>query len=334
MDGGGIARELVGLGRDFWEGVLHLLPYFAAGVLIAAAIRTWRLHVRMRRHLPRLGLWGIPVGTFIGCISPLCACGVLPIMVSLLTTGLPLAPAMALLVASPLMSVEGYAVTAGLLGPDWANAKLVAAVFMGLFAGSATLLLARRGFATEEIFRGEIPHGDIHDPDCDHRIACNCPDKWSNRLVKRGHGKFVIFWAKAAESSWHVGKFTLVGLVVEVLAARYIPQEWFAAVFSSTAWYNVVGVLLASVPMHVNQFTAAAILYGPVDVLGRMGADVSWSTGMAFLIGGPVTALPAMGVFLSLFKPRVLWLYLAVCVAGTLVVAFGAQAILGPPAVP
>ena len=43
--------------------------------------------------------------------------------------------AMALLVASPLMSVEGYMVTAGLLGTTWANAKLAAAVFMGLFAG-------------------------------------------------------------------------------------------------------------------------------------------------------------------------------------------------------
>lgn len=329
MDGSRIGLELIALGKDFWEGIAHILPYFAVGVLIAAAIRTWRLHVRLRKHLPRFGVWMIPLATGVGIISPLCACGVLPIMVSLLTNGLPLAPAMALLVASPLMSVEGYAVTAGLLGTPWANAKLVAAVFMGLFAGYSTLLLARRGFGTGEIFRGEVPYGDIHDPDCDHRIACNCPDKWSNRLAKRYRSKFVIFWAKAAESFWHVGKFTLVGLVIEVLAARYIPQDWIAAVFASDRWYNVVGVLLASVPLHVNQFTAAGILFGPVNVLERMGTDVSWGTGMAFLIGGPVTALPAMGVFLSLFRPRVLWLYLAICLVGTLIVAFAAQAVLG-----
>ena len=47
-----------------------------------------------------------------------------------------------------------------------------------------------------------------------------------------------------------------------------------------------------------------------------MGSTVSWGSGMAFLIGGPVTALPAMAVFLSLFKPRVLWLYLGICLSG------------------
>lgn len=100
-------------------------------------------------------------------------------------------------------------------------------------------------------------------------------------------------------------------------------------VFSSTKWYTTVLVALASVPLHVNQFTAAGILFGPVNVLERLGQDVSWSAGMAFLIGGPVTALPAMGVFLSLFRPRVFWLYLGICLSGTLIVAFTAQFFLG-----
>ena len=330
MEGSKIAAELAALGKDFWEGVLHILPFFLAGVLIAAVIRTYRLHVRLRKHLPRFGFWGIFVATGVGVVSPLCACGVLPIMVSLLTTGLPLAPAMALLVASPLMSAEGYGVTYGLLGPAWANAKLVAAVFMGLFTGFATHLIARGGgFETADIFRGPIPVGDIHDPDCDHRIACNCPDKWSNRVAKKYRNKFVIFWAKAVESFIHVGKFTAVGLVIEVLGARYIPQEWIAAVFgkADTHWYTTILVALAAVPLHVNQFTAAGILFGPVDILGA--DQIAWGPGMAFLIGGPVTALPAIGVFLSLFKPRVFWLYLGLCLAGTLIVAYTTQAILG-----
>ena len=36
-------------------------------------------------------------------------------------------------------------------------------------------------------------------------------------------------------------------------------------------------------------------------------------------VGGPVTALPVMGVFLTMFKKRVLALYLTLCVGGTLV---------------
>jgi hypothetical protein len=117
--------------------------------------------------------------------------------------------------------------------------------------------------------------------------------------------------------------------VIEVLATRYIDPEWIGSVFASTRWYTTVLVALASAPLHVNQFTAAGILYGPVNLLEKMGSTVSWGSGMAFLIGGPVTALPAMAVFLSLFKPRVFWLYLGICLSGTLIVAFASQFFLG-----
>jgi uncharacterized membrane protein YraQ (UPF0718 family) len=330
MDWSRISVELIALGKDFQAGMLHILPYFVVGVLIGAWIRTYKFHVRLRKHLPRFGSLAVLAATLVAVISPLCACGVLPIMVSLVTSGLPLAPAMALLVASPLMSFEGYAVTAGLLGPTWANAKLAAAVFMGLWAGLVTHFVTRRGFSPAEIFRGgKPPEGDMHDPGCDHRIACNCPDRWSNRIGRKYPSKFVIFWAKALELLWAVGKYTLVGIVIEVLAARYVPSDWIAAVFGSTRWYTTVFVALASAPLHLNQFTAAGILYGPVNVLERLGQDVSWGSGMAFLIGGPVTALPAMGVFLSLFRPRVFWLYLGICLSGTLIVAFVSQFLLG-----
>ena len=43
--------------------------------------------------------------------------------------------------------------------------------------------------------------------------------------------------------------------------------------------------------------------------------------GIAMLVGGPVTALPVMGVFLTMFRKRVFFLYLAVCVAGTITLA-------------
>jgi uncharacterized membrane protein YraQ (UPF0718 family) len=324
-----VSTELAALGLDLWEGVRHIFWYFLAGIALAGWIRTYKFHVRLRKRLPAFGGWAVLVAVGVAVISPLCACGVLPIMVSLLTAGMPLTPCMALLVASPLMSLEGYAVTAGLLGTSWANAKLVAAIFMGLWAGLVTHLVARRGFGTAEIFRGPIPQGDMHDHDCDPRIACNCPDRWSNRLARRYPNKFIIFLAKSAETGWKVGRYILFGLVIEVFAERYVPQEWIASVFASTHWYTTVLVALAAVPLHVNQFTAAGILYGPVNVLETMGKTVSWGSGMAFLIGGPVTALPAIAVFLSLFKPRVFWLYLGICLSGTLIVAFAAQVLLG-----
>ena len=287
MDAHKLMLELTALGLDFWEGVEHILWYFVVGILIAGWIRTYKFHVRLRKRLPGFGGYAVLVAVAVAIVSPLCACGVLPIMVSLLTAGMPLAPCMALLVASPLMSVEGYAVTAGLLGTELGQREARRGDLHGPLGGAGHAPGRAPRLRRREIFRGPIPLGDMHDHDCDPRIACNCPDRWSNRIARRHPNKFIIFLAKSAETGWKVGRFILFGLVIEVLATRYIDPEWIGAVFASTHWYTTVLVAVASVPLHVNQFTAAGILYGPVNLLEKMGSTVSWSSGMAFLIGGP-----------------------------------------------
>lgn len=318
---GSLQRELVEMGGRLLQLIGWILPYFLTGVALGALMRTYKLHVRLRNVLPRLGFWGIFAAVGVGVVSPLCACGVIPIIVSLMMAGMPLAPAMALVVSSPLMSFEGYTVTAGLLGVGWANAKLAAAVFMGLFAGLVTHLLVRRGFGADGLFRREIPEGDIHDPDYpDHDLYCDCNKRWSNRVARRYPYKPVVFLAKAWELVIKVGWFTLLGLMIEVVAERYIPYDYIVYLFGrGNELFKIPLIVLGSVPLHVNQLTAAGILYGPVDLLG---SGISKGAGLAFLVGGPVSALPVMGVYLSLFKKKVFFLYLGLCVVGTLIVSY------------
>lgn len=316
-----LLHELTVMGARFLQLVGWIWPYFLLGVAIGALIRTYKLHVKLRNQLPRFGFWGIFVATGVGIVSPLCACGVIPIVVSLMMGGMPLAPAMSLVIASPLMSVEGYTVTASLLGISWANAKLVSAVFMGLWAGLATHLLVKAGFRQDDLFRREIPEGDIHDPDYpDHDLYCDCNKRWSNRIARRYPNKFVIFLAKAWELTLKVGWLTALGLLIEVVAERYIPYEWILTLFGKeNDLVTIPLIVLGSIVLHLNQITAAGILYGPVDMLGQ---EISRGAGLAFLVGGPVTALPVMGVFLSVFRLRVFFLYLGLCVTGSLIAAY------------
>jgi hypothetical protein len=80
-------------------------------------------------------------------------------------------------------------------------------------------------------------------------------------------------------------------------------------------------IMAATVPMHLPQVTAASMLYG--FYLPDPGQTIALAKGpgIALLIGGPVTALPVMAVFYSMFHKRVLALYLAIAVSGTLLLA-------------
>ncbi|GAB4270250.1 MAG: hypothetical protein Kow0092_24560 [Deferrisomatales bacterium] len=315
------ARELlVGL----WDEFLYILPYLLLGVLFEATIRTLKWHVKIRKALTRFGIFAVPAAALLGVASPLCACATLPLVISLLLAGLPLAPAMALLVTSPLMSPASYTMLSAMLGLGWANVVLVCALLLGLTAGYVTHLLRRYGFSEEVIFRSRLPEGNFHDPDYPvEELRCACGKQLSHRVDRCTHSTALAFLARVWEGGVKIGKFALVGLVIEVVVSTFVPNDWLVRLLQGDGVWPVFALTFATIPLHLPQVTAASMLFGfflpdPGQVI-----PLAKGPGIAMLVGGPVTALPVMGVFVTMFRKRVLALYLTVCVTGTLLLAFG-----------
>lgn len=177
-------QTLLELGRELLSEFLYILPYLAIGVFLEAIIRTFKWHVKIRKALTRFGGWSILMATLLGVMSPLCACATLPLVISLMLAGLPLAPAMALLVTSPLMSPSSYVMLSGMLGSGWAMTVTACAIILGLFAGGVTHLLRNRGFDENDLFREQLPAGDFHDPDYPvDDLRCDCGKQLSHRVA-------------------------------------------------------------------------------------------------------------------------------------------------------
>lgn len=313
-------NEIWGLSADFIAEFRYIFWYFVAGVAMEALVRTYGWHIHLRKVLERYGKSAILMAVGIGLFSPLCACGILPLTISMILAGVPFAPAMALLVTSPLMSPAGYTLTAWELGQQWAIVKLVSAALMGLFAGYITLYFQRRGwFDMDKMFTRGIPRGDFHDPDypCED-LQCDCRNQFSKKYIEsRTSNKLAVFAGKFVDGTLKIGKFVVLGVFIEVVAARYIPTEWITPLLTNTLPLSIPLIALAVVPLHINQIMASAILYGFVDL------PLAKGPGLAFLVGGPVTAIPVMGIFLTFFRKRIFFLYLGICLIGTIVMAYG-----------
>lgn len=302
----------------------EVLPYFILGVLLEAWIRTKKYHLKIRKALMGYGWAAVIIATVLGLVSPLCACGILPLTISLILGGLPLAPAMALLVSAPLMSPAGYTLSLKNIGPLMANAEVLATLFMGLYAGTIVHLLERRGFNAHDLFKKELPKGDFHDHDYPEEILrCGCNDMFSKKIERAGHGPVAVFFAKAWEGGVKVGKFLIIGIMVGVAAKTLVPYDWIDRLMTSDSPLAALGIAVFAIPMHITQITASAILYGFHDM------NVSPSSAMALLIGGPVTAIPVMWMFLTLFKPKVFFVYITICITGTMICAFVFQLLVG-----
>src|SRR3546814_17716262 len=89
-----------------------------------------------------------------GGLSPFCSCGVIPLIAALLAMGVPLSAVMAFWLASPVIDPSMFVLTAGVLGSEFALAKTLAAIGLGLFGGFVTLVLIRPGGTADPLPEG------------------------------------------------------------------------------------------------------------------------------------------------------------------------------------
>lgn len=317
-----------GIVAELWD----VLPYFIVGILLAGYLRTFKIAVKLQASLRKYGALSVVVASFVGIITPLCACGTITTAVSLLFAGLPLAPVMSLMVTSALLSPSTYLITLNDLGPEWTVIRTVSALAMGFFAGGVTHFLCKRGFDKGGLFiEGAVVPGDFHDEDYPiEHLRCNCKEKFGNRVAVRTNNKFLIFLAKTSEMFWMVGKYILVGVVIGAIVERYIPNEWIFRFFGRQDPLNIIWITLASVPMFLHQISASSIL---AHIKNSLHGTLDGGSALAFMIGGPVTAVPTMILFWTIFKKRVFVLYMFVCIAGTIMIASAFQWLVFVPGV-
>jgi uncharacterized protein len=315
-----------GILAELWD----VFPYFIIGILLAGYIRTYKLAVKLQTKLRRYGILSIVLASLVGILTPLCACGTVTTAVSLLFAGLPLAPVMALMITSPLLSPSTYLLTLNDLGPEWTVIRTITAFSMGIFAGIITHMLRNKGFQSHAIFiEGAVPRGDLHDEDYPNEsLRCSCKEKFGHRVAAKTKNMFVIFLAKSSEMLWLVGKYVLVGVTIGAIVERYMPKDWTYLLFGQKGALSIIWVTLGTVPIFLHQISASSILY---HIKSSLDGTLDAGAGLAFLTGGPVTAIPTMIMFWTIFRKRVFFLYMFVCLAGTILIAFAFQSFVFVP---
>ena len=142
---------LVGLfaPADFWAvaekaggALLGTAPYIAFAIGATAYLRAASAEGVVAKAFTGNTTRMVVAAALVGGLSPFCSCEVIPFIAALLAMGVPLPAVMAFWLASPLMDPPMFAITAGAIGLDFAIAKTVAAVGVGLIGGFGVMLMA------------------------------------------------------------------------------------------------------------------------------------------------------------------------------------------------
>jgi len=293
-------------------GLWTMGPYIIVGIAASALVKTYKLDRRFWVTLNRGGVLVIVLATLAGVASPLCSCGILPIVVTLIEAGSPLAPAMALLMTSPIADPSSIAVNYGALGMEFTVAKVAGAIFMGLFAGLLTRFLTNSGYLPEDVFTG-APRKTY----CDAKVDPDRPHAVPIDTVLSDR-KIPFFFARAKDTTLLVGKYVLIALVVQGVIETFVPANWIYSMAGGDGPMAVVSAMLLGIPLPVNGLTAVPIVKG----LMHSGAGMGTAPAVTFLIAGPVASIPAMLALWGMFKKRVFFVYMFVAVTGPVIMGY------------
>ncbi|MGJ8545462.1 MAG: permease [Sulfitobacter sp.] len=285
------------------QNLANVAPFLLLSVAVAAYAGATGADGLIARAFTGSPLVMIAVAAIVGGLSPFCSCGVIPLIAALLAMGVPLSAVMAFWLASPVMDPSMFVLTTGVLGLEFAIAKTIAALSLGLFGGFAVHFLSRAG-ALSDPLRSGVGNGGCGGA----KIRAAQPVVWKFWQESDRIGKF---WRESLKTALFLAKWLTLAFILESLMLAWLPADLVARSLGGTGIAPIAIATLVGVPAYLNGYAALPL------VGGLLGQGMAPGAGLAFLVAGGVSSLPAAIAVWALVKKEVFFLYLALALIGS-----------------
>lgn len=296
-----ILNEVVRVILFVWEALLHVWPLLVISIPLAVLIKELDVSTKVNNIFKKKIWLSIFIATIIGAVAPFCSCGIIPVISAMLIAGVPIAPVMSFWLASPSMDPEIFFLSVGSLGWPLAIARIGATFLMSIAGGVVTHLMLRK-MDSSQFLRMNLSTCSCREESAS--VANGCGDSCGGAKEPISRSRHLI--NSAIESLWFVLKFLLIAYVLQALVIFYIPTEAVVGIFGTDKTFSVVMATLIGIPLYTTNLSALGL------VGGLLAKGLSGGAGLAFLVGGATTTIPAMAAVYKLVDRRIFAIYLGI----------------------
>jgi uncharacterized membrane protein YraQ (UPF0718 family) len=299
-----LVPSLLFTASSLWE----MLPFFVMAIVFAAYATATNASSLIAQVFTGNPVRATMLAAFIGALSPFCSCGVIPLIAAMLGAGVPLAPVMAFWIASPIMDPEMFILTAAGIGFNFAIAKTIAAIVMGLFAGFAVLFIQRYGFLSNPL---QAQISDACSTSCGPAIDPTVKWRfWQDTDRKK------IFFNESFSIARFLGKWLTLAFFLESLMLAYVSSDWIVQYVGEDNIFAIPLAAIVGAPSYLNGYAAIPLISGLLEIGMTPGAA------MAFITAGAVSSIPAAIAVFALVKKPVFALYILLGLVGSIATAW------------
>lgn len=252
---------------------------------------------RSRRILGRFhGIWANIIGALLGTVTPFCSCSSIPLFIGFTSAGLPLGVTFSFLISSPMVDLGSLVLLMSIFGTKVAIVYVVMGLVIAVTEGTLIEKLHMEPYVEE--FIRSASSVDIESPALTQK----------ERLIY-AKDQVVSTFKK-------VFPYIFLGVGIGALIHNWIPESWITAVLGSR---NPLGVVLAAVigvPMYAD-------IFGTIPVAeALLGKGALLGTVLAFMMAVTTLSLPSLIMLRKAVKPKLLGLFIAICIIGIVLVGY------------
>ncbi len=298
--------QFVPIGEIAVGALAGTLPYIAIAVLLLAYLKAAGAEAMIAEAFKGRETRMIVLAALFGGLAPFCSCQVIPFVAGLLALGTPLPAVMAFWLSSPLIDPSSVLITAAALGWPMAIAKTISAVGLGLFGGFALKGMMGAGFFKNALRADAAPSSCC----CKARASVSKKPVW--QFWHEGERR-TIFRAEMTANVLFLFKWLALAYVLEGLLVTYVPAQTIAGVVGGSGIGSIATAAIVGMPAYLNSYIA------PPMVAGLMQQGMGSGAGLAFMVAGAVSSIPAMAAIWSLVRRPVFAAYIAFGVIGAII---------------
>lgn len=300
----GLSTEtrLGGSVQFFIYDTIKIMLLLSVLILIISYIQSYFPPERTKKILGRFrGIGANMIAALLGTVTPFCSCSSIPLFIGFTSAGLPLGVTFSFLISSPMVDLGSLVLLMSIFGWKVAVVYVLLGLVIAVAGGSLIEKLHLENEVEEYIKKGksvDIPQEELHFKDRLH-----------------------FAWEQVVSTAKKVAPYVFIGVGIGAVIHNWIPEEVIVRILGDNNPFGVMIATIAGVPMYADIFGTIPIAEALLAKGALLGVVLS------FMMGVTTLSLPSMIMLRKAVKPKLLWIFTAICTVGIILVGYFFNAI-------
>ena len=281
----------------FIYDVLKIFILLSVLIFIVSYIQSFFPPERSKKIMGKFkGISANIVAALLGTVTPFCSCSSIPLFIGFTSAGLPIGVTFSFLISSPMVDIGSLILLMSIFGAKIAVIYVLLGLVIAVVGGKIIESAKMESEIEEFILNanvGEVSQSELTISD----------------RINFSKDQVVSTFKK-------VYPYVLVGVGIGAIIHNWIPNDFIEKILGENNIFGVVIATLVGAPMYADIFGTIPV----AEALFAKGALLG--TVLSFMMAVTTLSLPSLIMLRRAIKPRLLRLFIIICVSGIIIVGY------------